>query len=55
MPVREELKSYAAKLGFPDSETMGAIFAILYDDEDSVKLAARGSCPRETITACILR
>lgn len=40
MPIREELKPYAAKLGFPDSETMSAIFAILYGDEDRVKLAA---------------
>jgi ferredoxin/DNA-binding Lrp family transcriptional regulator len=40
MPVREELKAYAAKLGFPDSATIGAIFAILYGDEASVKLAA---------------
>jgi NAD-dependent dihydropyrimidine dehydrogenase PreA subunit/DNA-binding Lrp family transcriptional regulator len=40
MPVRAELKPYATKLGFPDSETMGAIFAILFADDESARLAA---------------
>jgi len=26
MPVREEFKPYAMKLGFPESETIGKIF-----------------------------
>ena len=39
MPIREEFKPYAMKLGFPESEIMGKIFSILFDDEDSVRLA----------------
>ena len=39
MPIREEFKPYALKLGFPESETMGRIFEILFDDEESVRLA----------------
>jgi len=35
----DTLKQYAEKLGFPGSETMAKIFAILYDDADSVAVA----------------
>jgi ferredoxin len=40
MNMPEQLESYAARLGFPGSKTMARIFAILYDDPDSVKVAA---------------
>ena len=39
MNMPEQLKSYATKLGFPESEAMARIFAILYDDADSVAVA----------------
>jgi NAD-dependent dihydropyrimidine dehydrogenase PreA subunit len=32
------LQEYAAKLGFPGSETLGRIFTILFDGEDDVKV-----------------
>jgi ferredoxin len=40
MPIPEQLKDYAARLGFPTSETMGAIFSILFADDEALKLAA---------------
>lgn len=38
MPVPEPLKQYAMQLGFPDSDTIGRIFEILYPHEDDLKL-----------------
>jgi NAD-dependent dihydropyrimidine dehydrogenase PreA subunit/DNA-binding Lrp family transcriptional regulator len=38
MPIREELKAYAMRLGFPESENLGGVFSILFDDEESVRL-----------------
>lgn len=40
MPVPEPLKQYAMQLGFPDSDTIGRIFELLYPDDDSLKLAS---------------
>ncbi|MBN2225310.1 MAG: 4Fe-4S binding protein [Deltaproteobacteria bacterium] len=40
MPIPDQLKDYAARLGFPTSETMGAIFSILFADEAALALAA---------------
>jgi NAD-dependent dihydropyrimidine dehydrogenase PreA subunit len=40
MPIPDQLKGYAARLGFPTSETMGAILSILFADETSLRLAA---------------
>jgi ferredoxin len=40
MPIPNELKDYAARLGFPTSETMGRIFSILFADGEALKLAA---------------
>jgi len=40
MPIPDQLKDYAARLGFPGSETIGRIFSILFADEAAVKLAA---------------
>lgn len=40
MPIPDQLKDYAARLGFPTSETMGAILSILFHDEPSRLLAA---------------
>lgn len=39
MPIPEELKNYAARLGFASSETMGEILSLLFPDEESRKLA----------------
>ncbi|MGE5381543.1 MAG: ATP-binding protein [Methylocystaceae bacterium] len=39
MPIPEELKEYAARLGFAGSETMGEILALLFPDEESRKIA----------------
>lgn len=39
MNIPEQLKPYAAKLGFPESRTLAGIFAILFDDPDSVAVA----------------
>ncbi len=30
MPIADEFKAYAKKLGFPESETMGKILALLF-------------------------
>lgn len=38
MPIRKELKPYALRLGFPESETLGGVFSILFDDDESVRL-----------------
>ena len=40
MPIPEQLKAYAARLGFPTSETMGAILTIIFPDEVTLALAA---------------
>jgi len=40
MPIPDELKPYAQKLGFPDSETLAEIFSILFTDEATKILAA---------------
>lgn len=40
MPIPEKLKSYAEVLGYPDSETMGRLFTILYDTEEKIDMAA---------------
>lgn len=40
MPIPDQLKGYAARLGFPTSETMGAILCLLFADETSLALAA---------------
>lgn len=40
MNMPEQLKPYAARLGFPESETMARIFAILYEDPDCIAVAA---------------
>jgi ferredoxin len=39
MPIPQQLAPYSAKLGFPGSETMAKIFAVLYDDPDSIAVA----------------
>jgi len=39
MPIPEELKNYAARLGFGQSEIMGEILSLLFPDEDSRRLA----------------
>lgn len=39
MPVPSELQNYAMKLGFPESETLGRILSILFEDGDSRRLA----------------
>src|SRR5271157_5809454 len=39
MPIPQQLAPYSAKLGFPGSETMAKILAILYDDTDSIAVA----------------
>jgi len=39
MPVPEELKNYAAQLGFGESEIMGEILALLFPDQDSRRIA----------------
>jgi NAD-dependent dihydropyrimidine dehydrogenase PreA subunit len=38
MTMPKVLQEYAAKLGFPGSETLGQIFTILFDGEDDVKV-----------------
>ncbi len=40
MPIPNELKDYAARLGFPTSETIGRIFSILFAGDEILKLAA---------------
>ena len=40
MAIPEELKTYAARLGFPESETLGEILSILFPDDLSQKIAA---------------
>jgi ferredoxin len=40
MPIPQPLSAYAAKLGFQGSETLGRIFSILYDDPESLAVAA---------------
>jgi len=39
MNMPEQLKGYAARLGYPESETMARIFALLFDDAHSVAVA----------------
>jgi hypothetical protein len=39
MPIPDQLKDYAVKLGFPDSQAIGRIFSILFADEEALKLA----------------
>lgn len=39
MNIPEQLAPYAARLGFPGSEAMARILAILFDDPDSVSVA----------------
>ncbi|NVM03427.1 MAG: 4Fe-4S binding protein [Candidatus Helarchaeota archaeon] len=46
MPIPKALKSYAAQMGFPNSETMARIFEILYDEEDDLKVVKALSRPR---------
>lgn len=46
MPTPKVLEDYAARLGFPGSETLGRIFSILFDDEDD--LAVIGAMPGTT-------
>jgi NAD-dependent dihydropyrimidine dehydrogenase PreA subunit len=43
MPIPEALRSYASKLGFPDSERLARIFEILFKTEEELLLA--GSMP----------
>ncbi|UCD84912.1 MAG: 4Fe-4S binding protein [Deltaproteobacteria bacterium] len=38
MPIPEELKDYAMRLGFPESETLARIFEILFAGEDDIAL-----------------
>ena len=45
MAVANEFKAYAEKLGFPDSETMGRILAILFPDEPGRKIVQALSKP----------
>ena len=40
MPIPAPLKNYAAQLGFPESETMGKIFGLLYRTEDELTLVS---------------
>ncbi|OGP57039.1 MAG: hypothetical protein A2V67_00620 [Deltaproteobacteria bacterium RBG_13_61_14] len=40
MSIPEALRDYAIQLGFPESETLGRIFAILYEGENAVKVVA---------------
>ncbi len=40
MPIPDQLKDYAARLGFPSSETIGGIFSILFAGDEALKLAA---------------
>jgi ferredoxin/DNA-binding Lrp family transcriptional regulator len=40
MPMPSELLPYAEKLGFPESETLARIFAILFKDPNSVAIAS---------------
>jgi ferredoxin len=40
MPIPEELKPYAQKLGFPSSETLAEIFSILFPDDETRRVAA---------------
>lgn len=40
MPILKQLAPYAAKLGFPESETLRKILAFLFDDPDSIAIAA---------------
>jgi ferredoxin len=40
MPFHAKLASYAAQLGYSQSETMARIFEILYDDQDVIDLVA---------------
>ena len=39
MPIPKELKGYATSIGFPSSETLAKIFALLYDEEDDLSRA----------------
>jgi ferredoxin/DNA-binding Lrp family transcriptional regulator len=39
MSIPPQLLPYATKLGFPESETLGKIFAILFKDPDSIAIA----------------
>lgn len=47
MPIPEELKSYAAQLGYPTSKTLEQLLALLFDTEEKIKIAASmpGSIP----------
>ena len=38
MPTPKVLENYAARLGFPGSETLGRIFSILFDGEDDLAI-----------------
>ncbi len=38
MPIPNELKGYAAKIGYPESETLAKIFNILYDGANDLKI-----------------
>jgi NAD-dependent dihydropyrimidine dehydrogenase PreA subunit len=62
MPILEEFRDYAARLGFPDSETMGQILSLLFPEGISRQLfkaltptatveemAARTGLPREQV------
>lgn len=39
MTIPVELQSYAERIGFPNSETLAQIFSILFNDEQSLKIA----------------
>lgn len=40
MPVPRLLKDYAAQLGYPENETLGRIFTLLYEDEETMRIVA---------------
>ena len=46
MPMQKELKSYAASIGFPSSETLAHIFDILYPDDETRKIMKTLNRPR---------
>ena len=40
MPIPAQLVSYAAQLGYPESETLGRIFTILYEGDETLRVVA---------------
>lgn len=38
MPIRNEPKPYALRLGFLESVTLGGVFSLRFDDDESVRL-----------------